>query len=110
MVTNSQKVSFKKEVADWAKKLRVEPKEIVVMRMTRKWASCSTRGRVCFSEEVLSLEDSLRQYIIAHELLHLKVPNHGRLYKSLLSAHMPDWKNAKDRLEAMASKAAPAKN
>ena len=31
------------------------------------------------------------EYVILHELLHVKVPSHGKLFKNLLGAHMPDW-------------------
>jgi hypothetical protein len=31
--------------------------------------------------------------VIAHELLHLKVPNHGRLFKALMTAHVPKWRD-----------------
>jgi predicted metal-dependent hydrolase len=30
--------------------------------------------------------------VIAHELLHLRVPNHGKVFKALMSAHVPDWR------------------
>lgn len=69
------------------------------MTMKRKWASCSTRGRVCFAEDVLALKGLLRDYIIVHELLHLKIPNHSRLFKSLLSAHLPECRQAQKELD-----------
>jgi hypothetical protein len=36
--------------------------------------------------------DTFQDYVIVHELLHLKVRNHGRVFKSLLTAHMPSWR------------------
>ena len=41
------------------------------------------------------LEDQdkdFQDFVIVHELLHLRVPNHGRLYKALMAAYVPDWK------------------
>ncbi len=58
--------------------------------MTRKWASCSSAGVVTFSIGLLDQPRSLGELVIAHELLHLQVPNHGRLFRSLLRAHVPD--------------------
>ena len=83
---------FKEKVHVWAAKVHVRPRQIRVQQMTRKWASCSTRGWVTFSEDLLREPVSFQNYVIVHELLHLKVPNHGKLFKSLLSAHLPDWK------------------
>jgi len=84
-------VGLKREVRDWAGKIRVEPKQLYVQRMTRKWASCSTRGRICLSTDLLREDRRFRSVVIVHELIHLMVPNHGKLFKSLMNAHMPDW-------------------
>jgi len=59
--------------------------------MNRKWASCSPKGRVTFSVDLLETDRDFQEYVIVHELLHLRVPNHGRLFRSLLSAYLPDW-------------------
>jgi len=82
--------ALKAQVADWAAKIRVKPRQVRLQRMRRKWASCSTAGTVSFSTEVLSQPPAFREYVIVHELLHLKVPNHGKLFKSLLRAYLPD--------------------
>jgi hypothetical protein len=84
-------VGLKREVHTWAEKIGVAPKELYVQRMTRKWASCSTRGRICFSTDLLCEERRFRSVVIVHELIHLMVPNHGKLFKSLMNAYMPDW-------------------
>jgi predicted metal-dependent hydrolase len=82
---------FKTQVAQWAERIRVRPRQLRLQRMRRKWASCSTRGTVSFSTEVLTQPPAFREYIIVHELLHLKVPNHGKLFKTLLRAYIPDF-------------------
>ena len=80
--------TFKQEVRAWAARLDVEPHEIHVTAMTRKWASCSTRGRVTFADDLLAQPENVRREVIVHELLHLKIPNHGPLFRALLSAHL----------------------
>ncbi len=90
--TGSHRQPFKSKVHSWAKKIRVQPQQIRIQKMTRKWASCSTSGWVTFSDDLLRESNKFQDYVIVHELLHLKVPNHGKLFKSLLSAHLPDWK------------------
>lgn len=84
--------SFKAKVKSWALRVRVKPKQIRVQKMTRKWASCSTKGYVTFSEKLLRESPKFQDFVIVHELLHLKIPNHGKLFKSLLAAHVPGWR------------------
>ena len=74
---------FKREVLDIANEMRVMPKEIHLRKMKNKWASCSSQGRLTFSNSLLSEPDSFRHDVIVHELLHLSVPNHGKLFRAL---------------------------
>ena len=79
---------FKKEVIEWAKELRVTPKGIHFRKMTRKWASCSNKGRVTFSTDLLKEPAEVRAKIIVHELLHMRYPNHGKMFNSMLTVHL----------------------
>jgi predicted metal-dependent hydrolase len=67
--------------------------------MRHKWASCSTRGTVSFSGDLLKQPADFREYVIVHELLHLKVSNHGKLFKSLLRAYLPNYESIRPQLE-----------
>ena len=90
---------FKSNVFKWAEKLDVEPKEIHLRSMKNKWASLSQNGRLTFNTELLEMERELCDYVIVHELLHMKVPNHGKLFKSLMFACLPDWEKYSERLK-----------
>ncbi len=79
---------FRAEVEAWARRLGVTPREIHIRPMKRKWASCSSRGRLTFSTDLLHQPAEFRREVIVHELLHLKLPNHGRLFKALLKAYL----------------------
>src|SRR5262245_46867498 len=90
---------LKREVGRWAAKIGVVPKRVQIQRMTKKWASCSTSGRICLSRDLLREDRTFREIVIVHELLHLSVPNHGKLFKSLMNAYLPDWEaRAKGRV------------
>jgi predicted metal-dependent hydrolase len=82
------KDEFKKRVRGWAEKLDAGVTLISVRPMTTKWASCSTTGRLTFDASLLRLRGELQDYVIVHELLHFHVPNHGRLWKSLMRVHL----------------------
>lgn len=81
--------AFRARVGEWAIKIGVEPAEVHLRAMRRKWASCSSRGRLTFDTSLLRQPRDFADYVIVHELLHLRVPNHGKLFKSLLSAFLP---------------------
>jgi len=52
----------------------------------------------------LALEPAVWTYVIVHELLHLDIPNHGKLWKSLMRAHVGDWERCEDVLRERASR------
>lgn len=79
---------FKAEVLAWAKRIKVQPSEIHIRPMKRKWASCSSKGRLTFDTELLRQPAKFRAEVIVHELLHLKIPNHGPLFRSLIRAYL----------------------
>ncbi|MDI3538254.1 MAG: hypothetical protein PWQ13_277 [Bacillota bacterium] len=79
---------FKAEVLTWARRIGVMPKEIHIRPMKRKWASCSRSGRITFATDLLRQPADFRAETIVHELLHLKIPNHGPLFRALLRAYL----------------------
>ena len=95
-----RKAALKARVLDWAARLDVEVRSITVRPMARKWASCSTRGNLTFGMAVLDLGRDLQDYVIVHELLHLRVPNHGRLWKILMRLHLGDYERLEARLRS----------
>ena len=81
---------FKGEVRAWAERLGVTPREIRLRPMKRKWGSCSTAGRLTFNVELLRQPAGVRRRVIVEELLHLQVPNHGKLFRALLRAYLEE--------------------
>jgi len=68
-------------------------------RMKRRWGSCSRKGEVLLNTELIKAPLRCVDYVIIHELCHLKYPNHSKGFYRLLSNLMPDWKRWKKRLE-----------
>ncbi len=83
---------LKAAVGNWAAKIKARPKQIRIQQMMRKWASCSTKGRITFNSDLFTQPHSFQEFVIVHELLHLKIPNHGKLFKSLLRAYLSQRK------------------
>lgn len=79
---------FKADVRRWADQIGVDPKEIHLRPMKRKWASASSAGRLTFDTGLLTEPSEKRAEVIVHELVHLKIRNHGPLFRSLVRAHL----------------------
>lgn len=100
----TKREAFKARVQEWAHKLDVDAKSIYIRPMSRKWASCSTAGTLSFNDELLELPRELGDYVIVHELLHFSVPNHGKLWKSLMRAHLGDYERMEEELKRIATR------
>ena len=81
---------LRERVASWAQRLNVQPRQVRVQRMTRKWGSCSAAGVITLADQ----DEGFQDFVIVHELLHLRVPLQGpddgpraRLANAHRSAH-----------------------
>lgn len=97
--TWKNKDEFKARVREFATKMEIEINSLAVRPMKNKWASCSTDGNLNFNSELLNLDKEIGNYVIVHELLHFRVPNHGKLWKSLMESYLGDYKSLEDKLK-----------
>lgn len=91
--------ALKDAVQEWSKHIQVQVKQIQLRPMRRKWASISTTGRLTLNTELLDLPKELGEFVIVHELVHLLVPNHGKVFKCFMSVYLPDWEKLERRLQ-----------
>lgn len=86
------KTALRERAQHWIDRLQARPKVVRIQPMMKKWGSCSARRVVTLSAELARQPTSVQDVVIVHELLHLKVRNHGRVFKALMSAHVPHWR------------------
>jgi predicted metal-dependent hydrolase len=103
MAALNQKRAFKNRVNLWAEKLEIEVVWLGLRPMRNKWASCSTNGHMNFNVDLLALDEKLLDYVIVHELLHFFVPNHGKLWKTLMRLHLGEYEACEAELKNMAN-------
>jgi len=96
------KAEFKETVYEYADKMKIKINSLALRPMTNKWASCSTDGNLNFNKDLLNLDKTLGEYVIVHELLHFNVPNHGKLWKSLMRAYLGDYEKLEIKLKIIA--------
>jgi predicted metal-dependent hydrolase len=85
-------------VKSWAERLRVTPGAIEVADLGHKWGSATTGRRVRIHWTTLQLSPSLVDYVLAHELAHLREAHHGPAFWQLLARVMPDYDERKREL------------
>lgn len=99
MSKRQSKGKFKARVREWAERLDVEVRVISLRAMKNKWASYTRHsGLLIFNLELLGMGADMCDYVIVHELLHAAAPNHGKLWKSLMRAHLGNYEKAEKEL------------
>jgi len=76
-----------------------EPPPLIVRKLRRRWGSCSPEGRILMNVDAVKLPIGCVDYLLMHELCHLRVPHHGPAFWRLLDACMPDWERWRRRLD-----------
>jgi predicted metal-dependent hydrolase len=79
--------------------LDIEPPPIAIRALKQRWGSTTKAGRITFNVDLVKLPLPCIDYVVAHELVHVRIPNHSPAYWRMLSRVMPDWKRWRERLE-----------
>lgn len=89
-------------IRQWEAILDVTVNAFFVQRMKTRWGSCTPdRGYVRFNTELVKKPKDLLEYVVAHELCHLREPRHDERYYALLGRHYPRWRQARADLNAL---------
>jgi len=75
-----------------------EPPPMRLRKMKRTWGSCSAKGVITLNPQLIKAPPECIDYVIAHEVCHLKEHNHGKVFYALQEQLYPPWREAKDHL------------
>jgi len=100
-VEQTTQAEIREMVGEWAARLGVQPGRVQFRAMYRKWGSCSSRGNITLNTALCGVRRELAEYIVLHELVHMRVFNHGKDFKAMMAAHMPDWKERDRALDEL---------
>lgn len=82
---------IRRVVHDEAERLGVHVEAISVRDQRTRWGSCSAAGRLSFNWRLVMAPSAVLRYVVIHELLHVRIPNHSKSFWRALHAAMPDW-------------------
>lgn len=72
--------------------------ELTIRVMKSRWGSTSPAGKIALNIKLIQMPKAYIDYVIFHELCHLKEPNHGPRYYELLDRVLPDWRDRREKL------------
>ncbi len=86
-------------LSEGSKKMGVKFSDIKFKYMKSRWGSCSSKGNITINKYLKFFPYKLIEYVVFHELTHLKYHNHGKEFKDFLSRYIRDWKERKEELK-----------
>jgi predicted metal-dependent hydrolase len=85
-------------VEEEAPALRVSYRRIEIRDQRTRWGSCSPRGTLCFNWRLVLAPFEVLDYVVVHELCHLREPNHSPRFWGLVATRRPGWREQRDWL------------
>lgn len=87
-------------IKKWENELGVSVREWGVKKMKTRWGTCNTRARrIWLNLELAKKPQPLLDYVVLHEIVHLKERLHNDRFRSFLDQHMPDWREREKQLD-----------
>ena len=91
-------VRLPERVEAWRAKAGVAPPRVVVADQRKRWGSCDQRGTIRLTRRIIQAPMRLVDYVVVHELMHLRHRGHGRDYWQAVGRVMPDYDRRRDDL------------
>lgn len=89
-------------IKKWESRLRVHVAGYFLQKMKTKWGSCNHRaGNIRLNTELVKKPKDLLEYVIVHEMVHLREPTHSDRFIALLEKHYPTWHEARAELNEL---------
>jgi len=84
----------------WAKTMKLYPERVTFRRARTRWGSCSSRNTLSLNTHLMMLPDELIDYIIVHELAHIRYKNHGKDFWALVARYVSQYQKKRKQLRS----------
>jgi hypothetical protein len=95
---------IRKRVGELSRLLGVRYGRLTIRGAKTRWGSCSQKGNLNFNWKLLMVPDPIIDYVIIHELAHLKEMNHSRKFWHLVGQYCPQWRRYRQWLKVHEAK------
>lgn len=89
------------KLVQWNKSYNYRWGRVAIRDQSGRWGSCSSQGNLNFNWKILYLPEPLQDYLIVHEICHLKQPNHSKEFWQLVEQTIPIYKIRRKELKAL---------
>ena len=79
-------------MAHWAQRMGVQPTGITVTAARTRFGSCSGKNRLSFSLYLMAYPETAIEYVVVHELAHIRHHDHSPAFYREVEAYLPDWR------------------
>ena len=94
------KACLPQRVAYYSERMGLYPTQVRITGARTRFGSCSSQGHICFSWRLMQYPPEAIDYVVVHELAHLRYMNHGAEFYALIARYLPDWKARRALLRA----------
>ena len=95
----SAKAVLPERVRVFGRLMGLSPSGVKITSARKRFGSCSASGSICFSWRLMMYPPACIDYVVVHELSHLRHRNHGRAFYDLIASVLPDYKTRRELLK-----------
>ena len=86
------RVAFQRLIDEWAPTINATPRRLQVRDQQTRWGSASSNGKISLNWRLIFAPPDVIEYVVVHELCHLREPSHRPVYWALVEQHLPDYR------------------
>ena len=92
-------IHLKELTEHYSEIMKLYPTSIRITEARTRFGSCSPKNSICYSYRLMLYPEEAREYVVVHELAHIKHKNHGKDFYALIEKILPDYKERRELLK-----------